>query len=107
MTTQLLTRERNRFKLPMFGNLAQLVEHSAYDTSQRDASISKPDVQDECGQAERKSKTWELSSAGRAFGLHPNGRGFDPLSSHQNAAAAERTGLLSIAIHIRMQYIKL
>ena len=26
---------------------------------------------------------WALSSAGRAFGLHPKGREFDPLSAHQ------------------------
>ena len=31
-----------------------------------------------------KSTTWARSSAGRAFGSHPRGRGFDPLRVHQN-----------------------
>ena len=30
-----------------------------------------------------KSTTWARSSAGRAFGSHPRGRGFDPLRVHQ------------------------
>ena len=31
-----------------------------------------------------KSTIWARSSAGRAFGSHPRGRGFDPLRVHQN-----------------------
>ena len=31
-----------------------------------------------------ESTTWARSSAGRAFGSHPRGRGFDPLRVHQN-----------------------
>ena len=34
-----------------------------------------------------KSTTWARSSAGRAFGSHPRGRGFDPLRVHQFAAS--------------------
>ena len=34
-----------------------------------------------------KSTIWARSSAGRAFGSHPRGRGFDPLRVHQFAAS--------------------
>lgn len=67
-----------QWKSPAFGRVAQLVERSP---EKREVSGSTPLATTKCRRV--------VSSVGRASGLHPEGRGFEPLTAHQEAATRE------------------